>query len=82
MRSRSSFDSSEGESPVCVLSSFSPMLLRSRKRRSFSPMEYRFKPCVIVPDASNCFPLSQLFPCILRLEKHVSLFLYSKASFL
>jgi hypothetical protein len=44
----SSFDSKAAERPVCLPNSTSPMLLRSRMERSFSPIEYRPKPSEIV----------------------------------
>jgi hypothetical protein len=44
---RSSFDSNAAESPVCLPNSTSPMPLRNRRVRSFSPMEYRPNPSEI-----------------------------------
>jgi len=66
-----------------LLNSFNPMLLRSRKRRSFSPMEYRFKPCVIVSDCI-LFPFSfeSTFPVRFEASENKALaLLYSKSCF-
>ena len=44
-------ESNAGESPVCLLNSCSPILLRNRSRRSLFPIPYFFSPAVIVSDA-------------------------------
>ena len=49
--SRSSFESSAGESPVCLLNSSSPMLLRSRSRRNLLPIAYFLSPVAMVSDS-------------------------------
>jgi hypothetical protein len=48
IKSRSSFERSAGDSPVCLLKSSKPMLFRSRRRRNLLPIAYFFRPLVIV----------------------------------
>ena len=83
--SRSSLESSAGESPVCLLSCSSPMLLCNRSRRSLLPIAYLFRPLVMVSDAilKDRFPLS---PCRVSFfsaqESRFPVVLYSKTYFL
>ena len=48
IKSRSSFERSAGDSPVCLLNSSKPMLFRRRSRRSLLPIAYFFRPVVMV----------------------------------
>lgn len=44
-----------GYRPVCLANCTNPMLLRSRRRRSFGPMEYCGKPVSMVLEGRAIF---------------------------